>query len=511
MLTRCSIVPRPIRCPGLQVSVGDGTLEGTEQSVFEIGLSRAGAGGATVQLPTIVSVEPNQISSKGGEIVTISGTSFDDFPERPSIVYVQFGTSEPVIANIIGSSELVCTAPATAPEMFDLELVHGYFVLIRVTNLVNFWSNAIQLFVETQPQVSSTFPNAGPSCGGTRVTIAGRNFLPSVATTCMFGEGNSSVSVPAMWHNPSLVECITPPWPLPDGEEELVVPFALSSSKEEDRQSPLTFRFATPIVVATVWPEMGPAENGTNVTISGTNFNGYDLTCVIAGKRVAPVVQEDGHLQCTVPPRWWSPPHRTFKIKVVKTFASSDIYNAYEKFEVVDADVTTVGKTFEYAQQTPTGLEPDTIVLPLVRGHQYWLDQTDASNSGHPVVFSADRGGIHASGGKVWTEGVQRLSLLSEASAYGAADGNGTGAGVLSFQVPMDAPDVLHMCSETSHGLENDITAIITDHVVYTSIKVVATHGSACDSSLHPFRLVPRRLLLEVRYCGRESCMQTLS
>lgn len=456
--------------------------------MFEIGLSRTGTGRASIQLPTIVSVEPNQISSNGGEIVTISGISFDDFPARPAIVYVQFGSSEPVVADVIDSNELVCTAPATTPEMFDSELVHGYFVLVRVTNLVNFWSNAVQLFVETQPQVLSIFPNAGPSCGGTSVAIAGRNFLPSVTTTCMFGDGSSNVSVPVMWHNPSLVECITPPWLLPFGEQELVVPFALSSSKEKGQQSPLSFRFATPIMVETVWPEMGPAEYGTNVTISGANFKGYDLTCVVAGKKVAPAVQEDTHLQCTVPPRWWSPPHRTFKMKVVKTLGFSDIYNASEKFEVVDADVTTVSKTFDYAQQIPTGLEPDAIVLPLVRGHQYWIDQTDVSNSGHPVVFSADRGGIHVPGGKVWTKGVQRLSLLNESSTHGTDDGNGAGAGILSFQVPMDAPDVLHMCSETLPGLENDITAIVTDHVVYTSIKVVATHGSACDSSSHPFR-----------------------
>lgn len=475
-------------CPDLQVSVGDGTLAGTEQSVFEIGLSRTGTGGATVQLPTIVSVEPIQISSKGGEIVTIFGTSFDQFPERPAVVHVQFGSSEPVVANVIGSKELVCEAPATTPEKFDSEVVHGYFVLVRVTNLVNFWSNAVQLFVETPPHVLSISPIAGPSCGGTSVAIAGRNFLPSVATTCIYGDGNSSVSVTAMWHNPSLVECITPPWPLPDGEEGLAVSFALSSSRDEGQQSPLTFRFVTPIVVATVSPEMGSAENGTNVTISGANFNGYDLTCVIAGKKVVPTVQDDDHVQCAVPPRWWSPPYRTFKMKVVKTTASSDINNASEKFEVVDADVTTVSETFDHVQQIPTGLQPDSIVLPLVRGHQYWLDQTDASNSGHPVVFSTDRGGIHVPGGKVWTKGVQHLSLLTESSAYGNVDGIETGAGVLSFHVPMDAPDVLHMCSQTSPGLENDITAIITDHVVYTSIKVVATHGSACDSSLHPFR-----------------------
>lgn len=456
--------------------------------MFEIGVARVETADAIVKLPTITAVEPNQISSQGGEIVTILGTAFDDFPEHPALVHVQFGSSEPVAATVIGSTELVCVAPATAPAMFDSELVQGYFVLVRVTNLVNFWSNAVQLFVETQPQVLSIFPYAGPSCGGTSVAIAGRNFLPSVDTTCVFTDGSSNVSITAMWLNPSLVECITPPWTLPDGDKELVVAVELSSSRKEDQQSPLSFRFATPIVVTTISPEMGPAEHGTNVTIRGANFNGYGLTCVIGGEKVMPAVQEDDLLQCAVPPRWWSPPHRTFKIKVVNTFASSDSSNASAKFEVVDADVTTAGKTFDHVQQLPTGLEPDAIVLPLVRGHQYWLDQTDSSNIGHPVVFSADRRGIHVPGGNVWSKGVQRLSVFGESSAYNAVGANGTGAGVLSFQIPMDAPDVLYMCSETTPGLENDITAIITDHVVHTSIRVVASHGSACESPLHPFR-----------------------
>lgn len=321
------------------------------------------------------------------------------------------------------------------------------------------------------------------------MTIAGRNFLPSVDTNCMFGDGDSNVSVTATWHSPSLVECITPYWPLPDGEKELVVAFELSSSRKEGEQSPLSFRFAAPVVVTTISPEMGPAANGTNVTINGANFDGYDLTCVIGGEKVVPAVQEADLLQCVVPPRRWSPPYRTFKIKVVNTFfSSSDNYNASAKFEVVDSDVTTASKTFNHVQQFPTGLEPDAIVLPLVRGHQYWLDQTDASNFGHPIVFSADQRGIHVPGGKIWSTGVQRLSLLEESFAHGTAGTNRTGAGVSSFQVPMDAPNVLYIGSETTPGLENDIVAVITDHVVYTSIKVVASHGSVCESSLHPFR-----------------------
>jgi len=124
-------------------------------------------------------------------------------------------------------------------------------------------------------------------------------------------------------------------------------------------------------------------------------------------------------------------------------------------------------------------------VLPLVRGHQYWLDQSDASNSGHPIAFSSSPSGVHASGGEAWTKGVQRLPLSSGTSATGT---DATGEGILSFLVPMDAPDILYTYSEASSALDDGITAIITDHVEHTSARVIATHGSACNPAPHPFR-----------------------
>ncbi|CAM9173808.1 unnamed protein product, partial [Ascophyllum nodosum] len=78
--------------PGVQMIVGDGTNSGTELSVFEISLGRGG--NATAPPPTIVSIQPDQISSEGGEIVKLFGFSFDALRE----LYVQFGSDEPVVA-----------------------------------------------------------------------------------------------------------------------------------------------------------------------------------------------------------------------------------------------------------------------------------------------------------------------------------------------------------------------------------------------------------------------------
>lgn len=454
---------------------------------MEISLFRAKTGNAAAELPTIVSVEPKQISSEGGDTVSIFGTSLDSFPEPSSAVYVQFGSNQTVVGSVTDGTTLVCRAPSTTWSNSLSESVQDYFVLVRVTNLVNFWSNAVQLFVETPTQALSIFPNAGPSCGGTSVSVIGRNFRPSFSMACVFGESDGNVTAPATWRSPDLVECVSPPWLLLDGEHSVDVPFVLSASGNPSQQSPLSFRFATPIAIATVWPEVGPAEGGTNVTVGGVHLSGYDLMCIIGGQEVSPAVQGDGHVQCTLPARG-SPPDRTFKINVVERVGSSGSYDAPEWYQLVNADAITVREAIDSIDQARLGLPSGAIVLPLVRGRQYWLDQTDDSNFGHPVAFFCDAMGTHVRQGKPWIKGVRRFAPLSGSSAYGGNGSSGTGEGVVSFVVPTDAPDVLYMYSETSSGLESDIVAIITDEVVHTSVAVVAAHGAACNPAARPFR-----------------------
>lgn len=489
--------------PDVQVSIGDGSFSRTEQSVFEINLSRGEDPDAVVHLPTIVSVEPNQISSEGHDTLSLFGTSFDAFPDPTATVYVQFGSSKPVVGSVVGSTQIICTAPPTTSSSSYADVVQGYFVLVRVTNLVDFWSNAVQLFVETPPDVISVFPDVGPSCGGTSVSIVGRNFLPSASLVCVFGDGADTAWTTASWRSPDLLECISPSWVLPDGLNGIVVPFTVSTRREQDQYPLLSFRFVPPVVIGSISPETGPAESWTNVTITGAHLRGYDLSCIIDGQAVLPTVQQDDYLQCTVPPRG-IPPDRTFKIKVAASVDSPDIDPSY-RYELVDADVTTSSKAFDSVSQAQVTLEPGAIVLPLVRGHQYWLDQSDASNFGLPIAFSSDSRGIHASGGKSWTKGVQRLSLSAGTPVNSTVGIDGTGADIVSFLVPADAPDILHTYSETSPGLEGGIIAVITDQVERSFVGVVATHGSACDPPVHPFRYGQ----FEYSQYGTHSTMQT--
>lgn len=466
----------------------DETASVAELSCFEVGFSHPEAGHGSVQRPTVLSVAPSQISSEGGDSVRLVGMALDAFP-NDSTVYVEFGAGESALAERVTSNEIICVSPPL-PRTYSFDSVGGYFVLVRVTNLADVWSNAVQVFVETPPKALSASPNTGPSCGGTTVAIIGEAFLPSPALACLFGEGDTTKTTPAMWHSPSLVECVTPSWSVLDEEGEVSVPFVLINNGNQRPRSLFWFRFVTPIVITRMSPSMGPAINGTIVAFHGFNFDRYDLACRIGGYEIPAAVHGSNRLQCRVPPRI-SPSGRKFQLTVVTEYGSDGIANGFVRYELLGSDMTVNStRTLNATDEISPVREENTVVLPLVRGYQYWIDQTHESNDGYPIALSSIAGGSHVPGGVSWASGVERFPSLSNQFAHGGVEAISTGAGVLSFLVPLDAPDVLYLYSEDSAMVRNTIKANITDDVVHTSVMVVAPQGSVCDSTEYPFRCV---------------------
>lgn len=204
----------------------------------------SGGSDAALRQPTIVSIQPGQISSEGGEIVKIFGFSLDLVREP----YVQFGSNDSVVASLVNSTEITCKSPKMLPRT----LQEGYWVLVRITDLVTFWSNSIQLFVEPPPEVLSLSPFSGPSFGGTTISILGRNFLPTFSLVCLFSNDDGETRIPATWRSRNRVDCISPPWSIPNGTESVDVLVALLSGTRTGQETLLSYRFATPITVANV-------------------------------------------------------------------------------------------------------------------------------------------------------------------------------------------------------------------------------------------------------------------
>lgn len=469
----------------MQVRVGDGTAAGSEHSVFEISLLHTNGSDRSFQPPEIASIEPNQISSEGGGIVRLVGTSLDSFLNTEAL-HVQYGSGESAVAEVVSSTELVFIAPPILRRRFSFENTHGYFVLVRVTNLVDFWSNAVQLFIETPLKVFSISPGAGPACGGTIVSVLGQHFVPSISVSCTFGEGDGAIRVHADWRSPHLVQCTAPPWPLSYGEREVTVPFALTHSGATPS---FFFRFMAPIVVSTMSPTMGPAESGANVTVYGFNFDLYDLACVIDSHKVPPVIDDGNHLRCIIPPHG-APTERYLKFKVVPDTRDSGNKSSFMRYELLGSDtIHHLNELSDRVNESHAGFDSQSRMIQLVRGHHYWLDQTDESNLDHPIALYFRPPGAHMARRELWTTGVQRLPSVALSATYDNTTGP-TGAGVLSFIVPSDAPDIMYLASKNSTAISSDIYAIITNDTVNTSVAVVTASGSWCDPGQIPFRWV---------------------
>jgi len=109
--------------------------------------------------PVIVSIQPNILSVKGNEIVTITGTNLPVVTSN-----VKFGDFD---VSIISSNAttLIIRSPAAQPGIYDFKLLLQSSGLARVDQKI-----------EYRLYVSSFTPNIGSIRGGSTVTVYGDGF-----------------------------------------------------------------------------------------------------------------------------------------------------------------------------------------------------------------------------------------------------------------------------------------------------------------------------------------------
>jgi hypothetical protein len=138
------------------------------------------------------------------------------------------------------------------------------------------------------PTVSGVSPNAGPTGGGTSVTITGNYFT---GTTVTFG-GTPATSVSVV--NGSTITCSTPAHAA--GAVDVVVTTAGGSGT---LTSGFTY-YALP-TVSSVTPPKGTVAGGTAVTVSGTNFYGPATVTFDASQASSVSVVNSTTIACSTP------------------------------------------------------------------------------------------------------------------------------------------------------------------------------------------------------------------
>ena len=196
--------------------------------------------------PTITRLTPDDGPEAGGTKVTIQGSNF------VGAVSVRFGTKEANAVKVVSASEITADTPAGSGPAF-----------VSVTAVGGSSADSLEYTFLAAPTIAKITPAVGPTRGGTKVTIRGKNFLGTVSVR--FGAKKArSVHVIS---SSELSVAVPPGW----GDAAVVVS-ALGGSSRTNFAT--RFRFLPAPRISSITPAKGPGAGGTKVTIHGANFAG---------------------------------------------------------------------------------------------------------------------------------------------------------------------------------------------------------------------------------------------
>eukprot|EP00961_Rhodomonas_salina_P072890 979209-Rhodomonas_salina.1 len=219
------------------------------------------------------------IAGVHGQVVTVTGNHFRNSKE----LSCRFGAKDTVRALYASSSMVSCTIPL---------LFAGHLTLSVANDGTHRTSQEGRLWVLNSAGTLKIFPSAGPTTGGTAVTVLGsHNLLKIVGQFCFFGNTQAAIQTVS---SDTLV-CIAP-----SSLEARSVDFTLEGLERLEDQK-LRFRFYTVPAVSSIQPKSGSKYGGTIVQLTGSNFLAEGLHCRI-GTEDAPVkYTSSSRIHCSIP------------------------------------------------------------------------------------------------------------------------------------------------------------------------------------------------------------------
>ncbi|PZU30208.1 MAG: hypothetical protein DI584_00320 [Stenotrophomonas sp.] len=202
--------------------------------------------------PTVTSVSPTAGPTGGGISVIITGTGFAAVPPTGA---VKFGATNATYT-INSNTQITATSPANSAGTYD--------ITVTSPGGTSATSAADQFTYAAAPTVTSVSPTAGPTGGGTTVTITGTGFAVMAPTGAVaFGGTNATYTIIS---NTQIVA--TAPANLA-GTYDITVASAGGTSATSAADQ---FTYVAPPTVSAVSPSVGPTAGGTAVVITGTGF-----------------------------------------------------------------------------------------------------------------------------------------------------------------------------------------------------------------------------------------------
>lgn len=207
--------------------------------------------------PAILALSPAAGPTTGGTVVVITGRGFGT--EGTPVVTI--GGVAVTSVQLLSSTQIRITTPPGAAGA----------QAVQVTPSGGSTLNKPNAYTYQAPTISSISPFAGPTRGGTPVTIWGTGFGESGTPTVTFG-GAPATSVVRV--SSTQLTAVTPA-----GAEGYVSVTVTPTTGPASGTRGNAFSYVTDVVAPTVntsLPSRGPTEGGITVYVSGVNFIGSD-------------------------------------------------------------------------------------------------------------------------------------------------------------------------------------------------------------------------------------------
>ena len=215
--------------------------------------------------PTVTSVSPIAGPTGGGTSVTITGTNFTGTTGAGG---VKFGGTNATGYTVNSNTQITATAPAGAAGTVDVTVTNG---------TTSATSASDQYTYIAAPTVTSVSPTAGPTAGGTTVTITGTGFAAANPTGAVkFGATNATYTI----NSNTQITATSPANAAGTYDITVATPGGTSATSAADQ-----FTYVPAPTITSISPTAGPTGGGTTVTITGTNFTG--VTAVTFGGTAA--------------------------------------------------------------------------------------------------------------------------------------------------------------------------------------------------------------------------------
>ena len=243
-------------------SHGAGTV--TVKATTAAGTSGSGEHFTYENAPTITKVTPAAGPTAGGTVVTLTGSGFVS-----GATTVTFGgtTIPDGSVTFVSATAIKVTSPSHTAGT----------VTVKATTAGGTSGSGEHFTYEPVPTITKVTPGAGPTAGGTVVTLTGSGFV-SGATTVTFG-GTTIPAGSVTFVSATAIKVTSPSHTAGTVTVKATTAGGTSASGEH-------FTYVTGPAVTKVTPGAGPTGGGTTITITGSGFVSGATTVTFGGTTI---------------------------------------------------------------------------------------------------------------------------------------------------------------------------------------------------------------------------------